>query len=333
MNLAVAKTVGTFNVGGSGTTNCSFIVTTSYQYLEIYWAKMLGDIDMSANIKTCFIILLFTALGFGAAYSIGQTGQSHSLGSVFLLCALWAYTLNWLAFIPAFLSKTEKYYDLIGSLTYLSTISLAVYLSAPIDIVAWVVAAMVVAWAIRLGTFLFLRIKRDKHDKRFNNIKTNGLRFLVAWTMQATWVVLTAACALTIITATEQAQWGAITTIGFVLWIIGFSIEVIADGQKSTFRKDKSNADKFISTGLWAKSQHPNYFGEILLWIGVAVMAVPTLSGWSWLALISPLFVMFLLLKVSGVPLLQKAGLKKWGDNPDYMAYRENTPKLIPKLF
>lgn len=288
---------------------------------------------MSAKIKTSIAILVFTALGLGIAYGIGQTGQMYQAWPVLLICAVWAFVLNWLAFIPAILAKTEKYYDLTGSLAYISTISLAVFLSAPISLVGWIVAAMVMVWAIRLGSFLFMRIKRDKHDKRFDEIKTNGFRFLLTWTLQGAWVVLTSAAALTIITATDQAQWGVITTIGFVLWVIGFSIEIIADGQKSTFRKNASNKDKFINSGLWARSQHPNYFGEILLWIGVAVMALPILSGWSWLALISPLFVMFLLLKVSGIPMLQKAGLKKWGDNPDYMAYRENTPKLIPKLF
>lgn len=288
---------------------------------------------MSAKIKTSIAILVFTALGLGIAYGIGQTGQMYQAWPVLLICAVWAFVLNWLAFIPAILAKTEKYYDLTGSLTYISTISLAVFLSAPISLVGWIVAAMVMVWAIRLGSFLFMRIKRDKHDKRFDEIKTNEFRFLLTWTLQGAWVVLTSAAALTIITATDQAQWGVITTIGFVLWVIGFSIEIIADGQKSAFRKNASNKDKFINSGLWARSQHPNYFGEILLWIGVAVMALPILSGWSWLALISPLFVMFLLLKVSGIPMLQKAGLKKWGDNPDYMAYRENTPKLIPKLF
>jgi steroid 5-alpha reductase family enzyme len=288
---------------------------------------------MSAKIKTSIAILVFTALGLGVAFGIGQIGQLHQTLPIILICAIWAYVLNWLAFIPAILAKTEKYYDLIGSLTYISTISLAVYLSAPISVVGWVVAAMVMIWAIRLGSFLFLRIKRDKHDKRFDEIKTNGFRFLLTWTLQGAWVVLTSAAALTVITSTNQAQWGVITTIGFVLWAIGFAIEVIADSQKSAFRKDIANKNKFINSGLWARSQHPNYFGEILLWVGVAVMAVPILSGWSWLALISPLFVMFLLLKVSGIPMLQKAGLKKWGDNPDYMAYRENTPKLIPKLF
>lgn len=296
---------------------------------------------MSAKIKTSLAILVFTALGLGIAYTvgyavgygIGKTGAINTALPALFICALWAFIVNWVAFIPAFLAKTEKYYDLMGAFTYISTICLALYLSAPLGIVAWVVAAMVMIWAIRLGSFLFMRIKRDKHDKRFDEIKKNGFRFFLTWTLQATWVVLTAACALTIITAQEQADWGLLTSLGFVLWLIGFSIEVIADGQKSAFRKDPNNKDKFISTGLWARAQHPNYFGEILLWIGVAVMALPILSGWAWLALISPLFVMFLLLKVSGIPMLQKAGLKKWGDNPDYMAYREATPKLIPKLF
>jgi steroid 5-alpha reductase family enzyme len=106
----------------------------------------------------------------------------------------------------------------------------------------------------------------------------------------------------------------------------------VADNQKGRFKADPANQGKFISTGLWAKSRHPNYFGEIVLWIGVLLIAVPVLEGWQWVALLSPVFVALLLVKGSGVPLLEAKADKKWGGQPDYEAYKKNTPVLIPKL-
>ena len=303
---------------------------------------------MTPKMKMLIAIVVATALGLGVGYIAGAQGRSYWGIPVFFLCALWAYALNWLAYIPAMVYKTEKYYDLIGGLTYITTILMAFWISANNSSRAMIVTLLVTVWSARLGFFLFARISRDGHDKRFDQIKTNPVRFFLTWTLQATWVVLTSACAWVIITAhndysrsgstlsettLSQPTWDTFATIGLSLWILGFLIEVVADAQKFSFRSLPANADKFITTGLWARAQHPNYFGEIVLWIGIAIMALPVLSGGAWLALISPLFVMFLLLRISGVPLLQKAGMEKWGNDPDYIVYRSDTPKLIPKLF
>ena len=90
------------------------------------------------------------------------------------------------------------------------------------------------------------------------------------------------------------------------------------------------NKDSFITTGLWAYSRHPNYFGEILLWLGIAIIAFPTLVGWQYAALISPIFVTFLLVKVSGVKLLEESGQKRWGADPAYQKYIATTSVLLP---
>ena len=125
---------------------------------------------------------------------------------------------------------------------------------------------------------------------------------------------------------------GAIFAIGAVMWVAGFVIEVVADRQKSRFRADPVNEGRFINTGLWARSRHPNYFGEILLWAGIAVMAIPYLSGTQWVVMLSPLFVYALLTRVSGVPTLVRRGQQLWGDDPAYQAYLSSTPLLMPRL-
>ena len=189
---------------------------------------------------------------------------------------------------------------------------------------------MVVVWALRLGTFLFIRINQDGHDDRFDDIKVNPGRFFIAWTIQALWVLMTAACAIAIITGGSDKPLGLIGFIGLGLWLLGFVIEIIADAQKRAFRKEPTNQGKFINTGLWAWSRHPNYFGEITLWLGMAILALPVLSGFQWVTMISPVFVFLLLTKVSGIPTLTKKSKQRWGNDPEYQAYLANTSLLIP---
>jgi steroid 5-alpha reductase family enzyme len=113
---------------------------------------------------------------------------------------------------------------------------------------------------------------------------------------------------------------------------VGFALEAVADQQKRRFRERPENAGRFIATGLWAWSRHPNYFGEILLWTGVALVALPALDGWQLATLLSPVFVTLLLTRVSGVPLLEERADARWGDDPEYLAYKKRTPLLVPRI-
>lgn len=191
---------------------------------------------------------------------------------------------------------------------------------------------MVLAWTLRLGTFLFRRISRAGKDDRFDEIKPSFVRFLNVWTIQGLWVVFTAAAAWVAITSATRVALDWFALIGFLMWAVGFGFEIVADQQKSRFNADPANKGRFISTGLWAKSRHPNYFGELLLWIGDAIIALPALEGWQCVALISPVFVTLPLTKVSGVPLLEKKSDTKWGGQTENEAYKKNTPVLIPKF-
>jgi steroid 5-alpha reductase family enzyme len=209
---------------------------------------------------------------------------------------------------------------------------IAVLLSPVIDSRSLLLLALVAIWAVRLGTFLFRRIHKAGKDGRFDEIKPSFFRFLNIWTLQGLWVSFTVAAALAAITTTTRKELGLFALFGVLIWIFGFIFEVVADMQKSRFRADPDNEGKFIRTGLWARSRHPNYFGEIILWIGVAIIAVPVLRGWQWVTLISPLFVTLLLTRVSGIPLLEKRANEKWGGQDEYEAYKERTPVLIPRI-
>jgi len=251
--------------------------------------------------------------------------------TLFAIAGLLAYGINWVAFIPANRAKTEHYFDLTGSLTYLIVIAAAVTLSGNLDARSVIVSTMVALWALRLGSFLFWRVRMQGRDGRFDEIKIDPLRFFMTWTLQGLWVLLTLAAALAIITGTERKQLGWVAGIGIVIWLVGFVIEVVADQQKSRFKEDKENEGRFITSGLWAWSRHPNYFGEITLWTGVAILAIPVLSGWGWAMLVSPVFVAILLTKGSGIPLLEARAEARWGEEEAFQQYTDRTPVLVPR--
>ncbi|HUF39530.1 MAG TPA: DUF1295 domain-containing protein [Anaerolineales bacterium] len=274
------------------------------------------------------IVVLF---GAGLAWAGSRGGVAVNGIPVFALCVALAFAVQWIAFIPAAALKTEKFYDLTGSLTYLAVTFTGLALSRPVDARGLLLAALVATWALRLGVFLFGRIRAAGEDRRFREIKTSRPRFLLAWTLQGLWIAFTLAAALAAITAGTRAELGGFALAGTLAWALGFGIEVAADGQKRRFGADPANAGKFIRTGLWAWSRHPNYFGEIVLWAGVALIAYPVLQGWGRLTLLSPVFVWLLLTRVSGVPILEARADEKWGGEADYEAYKAQTPVLVPR--
>lgn len=282
------------------------------------------------NALIVFPILILIGVLVAAA---GSQGGSRVAGvPVFGLLVGLAFLIQWLVFIPAYWRQTEKFFDLTGSLTYISIGTIALVLSEAVDGRAILVWALVVIWAARLGTFLFQRIRKAGKDDRFDEITPSFIRFLLVWTIQGLWVTFTLAAALVTITTTTRKALDLFALIGLLMWVFGFVFEVLADYQKSRFNAEAANKGKFIQTGLWSLSRHPNYFGEIVLWIGIAVIALPILQGWQWIALISPVFVTLLLTRVSGIPLLEKKADRKWGGQAEYEAYKKTTPILIPRL-
>ena len=232
-------------------------------------------------------------------------------------------------FVPSYAFKTEHYFDLTGSLSYITTVAAAIVLNPSLDLRDLIICAMITVWALRLGSFLFWRIKKDGQDKRFIVMKTKFTWFLMTWTIGGLWVLVTMAAGLAALTSNITAELGLISYLGIALWLFGFIVEVTADNQKTEFRKNPDNRNRFITTGVWSWSQHANYFGEITLWFGLALVALPVLSGWQLATLISPVFVYFLLTKVSGIPLLDRLAKQKWGTNSDYLSYTQATSKLL----
>ncbi|MEP3421947.1 MAG: DUF1295 domain-containing protein [Erythrobacter sp.] len=291
---------------------------------------------MGKSAKSLLVVVIVTIIALVFAHFAGASSVELFGTSAFFLCAVIALLVNWIAFIPSAAAQTDKFYDSIGAVTYLSVTATACYAAysaaGSLDMRAMVVAAMVAIWCVRLGTFLYARIHAaGGNDSRFEKIRVNPPRFLVAWTLQALWVIFTASAALAIITSTARVPLDIFFWVGAAIWSLGIVFETVADRQKSAFKDDASNKGKFINVGLWAWCRHPNYFGEITLWFGILVIAVPILSGLSWLVVISPVFVFLLLTKISGINLQDAQAKERWGEDPEYQAYRAKTPALFPR--
>ena len=242
-----------------------------------------------------------------------------------------ALLLQWIGFVFAWKFQSERFFDLIGSATFGMVVLVSTVCSrANLGLLDVFLAAAVAVWAFRLGSFLVTRVRLVGSDVRFDAIKRDFLWFLMTWTLQGTWVVVTAGPVMTLVGDGISQPIGILETLGIIAWVIGLGLEIVADEQKKKFRQ--AGNDSFIQSGLWSRSRHPNYFGEILLWSGLAMAAVPSLSGWQIVTSVSPLFVWALLMKISGAPMLEAKADRRWGNDPAYLEYKSKTPLLVPRL-
>ena len=283
-----------------------------------------------SNAASILSILSCLALGVIVALAGSQGSITFNGLPSFALAASIGFILHWLIFIPSYIYQTEHYFDLIGSISYISIVLFTFLALNNLDIRSVLIGLFIMVWAVRLGSFLFKRVKRDGKDNRFTVMKTKFWWFLFTWTLGGLWVFITMAAGLAAMTSAKVIPLGWYALIGIVLWLEVFIVEVVADHQKTRFRSKKENRDKFINEGLWSLSRHPNYYGEITLWLGIAFIAFPVLQGWQLLTLISPIFVYILLTRISGVTMLERRADKKWGDDPEYQLYKETTSSLIP---
>ena len=253
---------------------------------------------------------------------------------IILLCAIVSFVTHWMIAAPSLITSSEKYFDFAGMVATLLVVLTAMFAllssGAEASIRSVFVASFVSVWTLRLGIFLYKRIVKAGEDIRFRDIKKSLPKFLMTWTLSALWVFLTTVNAITLIALNPLEPIGIFFIMGALLWLLGFGFEVIADRQKKHFSEQPKNEGRFITQGLWSVSRHPNYFGEIILWAGIAIISLPFLSGWQFVTLVSPVFVFLLLTRISGLPFLEDKAEKKWGEDKDYIEYKKRTPILVP---
>lgn len=271
----------------------------------------------------CLLLMYLFAIGL-------DTANGNTL-PILVYCVTGTCLIHALIGLPSIYYATEKYYDITGSIGVWSMIIIAIHYSATPSLRACLLCVFACLWTTRLGLFLWTRIQQQREDRRFHTLKKDPAAFTLAWTLSAAWTFISLLNLLTAISSHHQAPLGFIDALWSIGWLIAFSIEAIADWQKRQFKR-KQQTTPFIQTGLWRYCRHPNYFGEICLWICVAGISAPNLQATASLSLLSPVFTYWLLTRVSGINLLEAQSDAHYGDLPAYQHYKATTPKLIPKL-
>lgn len=240
-----------------------------------------------------------------------------------------ALGVNGAFFAVAAARRTDVVTDLSYSLTFalLAVGLLFTGASKPVQLVA---SLLVVVWAARLGGYLFRRILRMKVDHRFDGVRESPLRFARFWLLQAITVAVVMLPVSYLLDHEHPPGLGAWVGAGAALWLVGLLVEAIADAQKAAFKARDENRGRFVADGLWRYSRHPNYFGEMLVWWGLFVYAVPVLHGAAFAVVIGPVFITLLLVFVSGIPPLERSADEKYGNDQAYCDYKRRTSILVP---
>ena len=281
----------------------------------------------------CFVYVmsLSAALGIALVLSVigGLSFELDIMNEAFLIVSIQVLMAS-----HAILFKTEKFYDLTGSITYVLTTAVSLYRAPSINGRMMLMAVCMWSWSLRLGTFLFSRIQRDGEDKRFRQAKSNGVIFMLFWIIQALWIFFNSLPMMLLSKRTYLPDRVTFCDhVAVIVWCGGFLMEAVADEQKRRFRLRRRSSSDFIATGLWKYSQHPNYFGEIMLWCGLAALAMQNMTLFDGCcAALAPVCTTFLLTCVSGIPTLDKQASKKWKGNEAYLKYKTTTSVLIPCL-
>ena len=234
----------------------------------------------------------------------------------------------------AFVIKNEKYFDLVGGITYWACTIAALYgRDGDISPRQAINSILTLTWSGRLSTFLFSRIQQDSVDKRWKGVREFPFKQLKFWAVQSIWCLITALPVYALLSSSDKdnQQYTYTDYATWLLWTVGFLCEVIADRQKRVFKMNPANKGRFITTGLWSISQHPNYMGEILIWIAMWLNCQQHMNHVdAGVTSLSPILVYFLLTRVSGIPLLDKLAKKSWGKNPTWVKYYHTVPQLFP---
>ncbi len=253
--------------------------------------------------------------------------------SPYVLFAIVNFSIQWIFWIISSCLKTEKFYDLVGSITFIYVIWHTLFWKEELYLRQYIQTIFITIWALRLGFYLFTRVLRESGDSRFNNMRNKPRMLFFLWTMQGLWVYITLLPTMILNFSENKSDLYWRDYVGWALWLIGFCIEAIADYQKSKFRRNPLNHKKFLTSGLWNMCRYPHYFGEIVLWFGLFICASSIMSEFQYVSILSPIFIAFLLICVSGIKIQEKQAQERWATDTAYLAYKQKTAKLIPWIW
>ena len=241
-----------------------------------------------------------------------------------------SFALQAVLFLFAVLLVTDKVTDLAYSLAFIVLCLIFFFTGGGPLAPRLLLTTLVVAWGLRLGSYLFIRILKTGRDARFDGIRERPSKFAVFWAMQALTVWIVMLPVTVFLSMQEVPRSSPLYWIGALVWLCGIVIETLADGQKYRFRLDPANRGRWIDGGLWRYSRHPNFFGESLCWWGVFLATVPAWSGALWLTAAGPAAITLLLLFATGVPTVERSSDAKYGNDPGYQKYKRTTSLFVP---
>jgi steroid 5-alpha reductase family enzyme len=235
-----------------------------------------------------------------------------------------------ITFLIAVVIRNNGIVDIMWGLGFI-LIALIGYSLAPTNIVSKLVFSYVVLWGLRLSVHIALRNWGKGEDFRYAQMRQNwGKHWVIRSFFQiylVQWLLMQLVALPIVIAMTGSLTISLVVMyLGVALWLTGFFFEAVGDYQLVRFKKKRSSKDKLMTTGLWSLTRHPNYFGEAILWWGIAILAYGVTHN--LLAFVGPLTIDFLLLFVSGIPMLEK----KYQGRADWRAYAKKTPAFFPKL-
>ena len=286
---------------------------------------------MSTGIKHALSTTIVLTVIFVLTYIISLDSLSVNgipLVYIFVFTILF---LNSLFFIHSYFFKTDIFFDLIGSISFISIGILSLILIPDVDGNQILIFFLLIFWALRLGPYLFIRRLGSGVDERLGEYFKTPLSLYFLWIMNSLWVFMTSISIIIIFSSNENYNFGLTQWLGLLVWVLGFIIEVVSDSQKSKF--NKKNKGKFINTGLWRYIRHPNYLGEIVIWTGIFVISISYINSiFTSLSILSPIFVYVLLRFLTGVPKLERRADEKWGMQKKYIDYKKETGIIFPKF-
>ncbi|ESO99063.1 hypothetical protein LOTGIDRAFT_226445 [Lottia gigantea] len=249
------------------------------------------------------------------------------------ICAIVTVAMQFSFFLIACTCKFDKVTDFAGGSNFVILAIITFFLPGTYITRQIYTTIFVVVWGLRLSGYLLYRIIKIGEDKRFDDKRENPLQFAIFWIFQAVWVFTVSLPFIFInspVSASRFREWAVLDIIGIIFYVIGLVSETVADIQKFNFRNNPDNKGKWCAVGLWKFSRHPNYFGEIMVWLGLFLISTSILKDGQWVAVLSPIFTIVILLFVSGIPLLEKKADERYRKLESYQIYKNRTSPLIP---
>lgn len=249
--------------------------------------------------------------------------------SLFFTPAIFVFLLFITFFIISAYLKDNSVVDIAWGLGFMVALVSSVLSSEIFGTRQLITTLLVTLWGLRLAIHIYLRNKGKGEDFRYKNFRKNwGGKVLInsffkIYMLQAILCLIIASPAI-LINSTKGGALNIFDLLGIAVWVIGFFFEAVGDYQLSIFKKDPNNKGKIMKYGVWKYSRHPNYFGEATLWWGLFIMALNHPFGYA--TVVGPLLIDYMLLKVSGIPMLEK----KYKGNKEFEEYKRKTSAFFP---